>query len=212
MGKNEKQRQSYYQTVARFLFDLRGVPFFLSPREILVLEMWEEKGIPLDVILDGIKLAYESFRKRPGGRKKLTLVYCERKVLQSFEQYQERKVGQRRNVFKQEEKVLRLQQAVLAFREKIPAEISSIRKLFHQVAEELARGTWDEQRLEKYDHEVEMLLLDLTLPPERKAVATAIKKEYQIQDRDELERLVRIKWLKDIRDRYKIPHLSLFYY
>jgi hypothetical protein len=212
MGKNERRRQQYYQTIARFLFELRGTPFFLSPREIEALETWEENEIPLDVVLDGIKLAYESFRKKPGGRKKLTLVFCERKVLQSFEQYQERRVGQRRDVFDQKEKAAQLQRAVSAFLDNIPTAADCLEEIYGQVAAELAQGAWDENRLEDYERQAESLLLDLTSPRERKAIAAEIVKEHQVLDREELERLVRIKWLKDFRDRHKIPHLSLFYY
>ena len=212
MGKNEKARQVYYQTIARYLFELRGAPFFLSPREMEALGRWEEKGIPLEAILDGLKLAYERFRKKPGGRKKLTLVFCEPQVLQSFDQHQERRVGTRRSVFSQDEKFSRLQHVVTEFLDAFPDEIRSLHDLFLQVAAELAGGDCNEERLEQYDLKVEDLLLDFASSQEKEASASELKAEYPVQDREELERLVRIKLVKNFRDRYKIPHLSLFYY
>ncbi len=212
MGKNEKARQVYYQTIARYLFELRGAPFFLSPREMEAVGKWEERGIPLDAVLDGLKLAYERFRKKPGGRKKLTLVFCEPQVLQSFDQYQERRVGTRRSLFSQDEKLTRLQQGVTEFLDGFPDEIRGLHDLFLQVAAELARGDCNEERLEQYDLQVENSLLDFVSPLEKETIASELKAEYPVRDREELERLVRIKLVKSFRDRYKIPHLSLFYY
>jgi hypothetical protein len=211
-NKDGKARQVYYQTIARYLFELRGAPFFLSPREMEALGRWEERGIPLEAVLDGLKLAYERFRKKPGGRKKLTLVFCEPQVLQSFDQHQERRVGTRRNVFSQDEKLSRLRQVITEFLDGFPEEIDCLNDLFIHVAAELAKGDCDEERLELYDQQVEKLLLDFASRSEKETVAAELMAEHPVQDREELERLVRIKLLKNFRDRYKIPHLSLFYY
>jgi hypothetical protein len=212
MTKNKKARQTYYQSIARYLFELRGSPFFLSPREMETVEKWEATAIPLEVILDGIKLAYESFRKKPGRRNKLTLVFCERHVLQAYDLYQERRVGSQRKVFNQEEKQRRLQQAVSAFTGKIPDEVSILQDLFLRIEDELALGKWDEDRLEEYDRQVEHLLMSLISVPEKKASTEELRAEHDLQDPEELERLVRIKLIKKFRDRYEIPHLSLYYY
>ncbi len=211
-NRDGKARQVYYQTIARTLFEMRGAPFFLSPREMEAVGRWEERGIPLEVVLDGLKLAYERFRKRPGGRKKLTLVFCEPQVLQSFDQHQERRVGTRRNMFSQDEKLFRLHQVVTEFLDGFPDEIGCLHDLFLQVAAELARGDCDEERLEQYDRQVENSLLDFASRLEKEAIADELKTEHPVQDREELARLVRVKLLKNFRDRYKIPHLSLFYY
>jgi len=212
MQDKTKARQAYYQTIARHLFELRGSPFFLSPREMEALQTWDEKGIPLGVVLDGLKLAYEHFRKKPGERKKLTLVYCERQVLQAFDQHQERRVGEQRSVFSQDAKLAQLQLAVTEFMQTFPKEICSLHDLFLRAAEELVQGNWDEERFEQYDNQVENLLLDLVSAFEKAAVTAELRAEYPIQNPVELESLVRIKLLKNLRDRYKIPHLSLFYY
>jgi hypothetical protein len=43
-------------------------------------------------------------------------------------------------------------------------------------------------------------------------VKRGVLKDYEFKQAEEFERIFRIKLVKVLRDRYKIPYISLFYY
>jgi len=76
-----KEREQYYQSIARHLISLRGSPFYLSAREMEIIESWESQGIPLSTVLEGLKQGYAAFRVRKAGRgRKFSLLHCQKHV------------------------------------------------------------------------------------------------------------------------------------
>jgi hypothetical protein len=50
------------------------------------------------------------------------------------------------------------------------------------------------------------------LDEEKKRVKRRIAKDYEFKEEEEFERIFKIKLVKVLRDKYKIPYISLFYY
>lgn len=206
-------KSEYFQTIARILFSLRGAPFFVSSREMEVLETWFAQKIPLKVVLEGIKLAYEDSRRRPKKqRKKLSLNQCHGWVLQNFKQHEERKIGSQQRPIQPEDKINRLQKEIERFLAEMSKEVAGVKNIYAKIHEELAGGDWDEVRLERYEDQVESKLWELASAEQKQAFTDEIADNYKVQDLMEADRLVKIKWIKFVRDKYKIPHISLFYY
>jgi hypothetical protein len=208
-----KDRERYFQTIARHLFSLRGAPFVLSAREMEVVEAWEADGIPLGTVLEGMDRGYEDFRIRKGrtGRK-LTLTRCHPHVMKAFALLRDRGVGQERRAKTQDDKCREIRKAVEAFMEDIPSQVSELREIFASVLKNLASGKCDSESLEELDTGIETLLFGMASRHDHVRLSTEIAQEYDLADREEMSRLVRIKWVKSMRERYRVPHVSPFYY
>jgi len=90
----------YFQTIARKFIELRGTPFFLSSNELSLIEKWEAAGIPLRVVIEGIKSSFSRQRQNQekgavSRRRIRSLFFCDPDVKQAFTLYRERTVGRR---------------------------------------------------------------------------------------------------------------------
>ena len=69
-----------------------------------------------------------------------------------------------------------------------------------------------EEDLEKAENEIEALLVKQASSAEREATAKAVRDEFPEAKGREFQRIFRIKLIKYMRDKYKIPHLALYFY
>jgi hypothetical protein len=203
----------YYQIITRFFLEQRGAPFFLSSTEIDVLAGWEKAGVPVRVVLEGLRLCFERYRKKPGGRGKVfSLVFCRPFVDQAFEAFQERRVGGERRPIRDKQKRLKLAGEVERFLADCPDELSDIKLIYSRAQRMISRGEAEEERLEGLEQRVEALLCQKVSAAERKKIQEKIRFEYRGQTSEELKRIVELKLVKHSREKYRIPHLSLYYY
>jgi len=210
--KNEK-RSRYFQSIARHFLKLRGAPFFLSSKELDLIETWEKMKIPLQVVLEGIDRAFEKDRlKRVRKRKILSLAFCNLQVLKAFEQFKDRRVGTKNKVVGKEEKKKKAKAEVKRFLENIPCEIDYLREIFSQVLRLLSLNNIDEEELEQKEREIEALLFEKSLDPEKEEVKKEILAEYEFVEEEEFQRVFKLRLLKHLREVYKIPYVSLYYY
>lgn len=208
-----KDRERYYQSIARLLFSFRGSPFVLSSREMEIVEAWEADGIPLATVLEGMRQGYDAFR-RGGMRKgrKLTLVFCHPHVLKAYALLRDRGVGRGEQKVTQEDKCREIGNAVEAFLAELPAPVQDLRDVFAGLQKELICGPCVPERLERLDESIEVQLFHMASQADLARLDREIRDEHGIKNRKELSRLVRIKWVKSLRERYGIPHVSPFYY
>lgn len=210
---SHSDKSQYYQTAARYLFDCRGAPFFLSPAEFAVLNKWASMGIPQRIVLEGIKNAFNRIRSKSfQGKKRFKLNHCEYEVLEAFKQYRNRKIGDHDNFLHKDESIINLKGEVVRFLEQIPREIYELKKIFLQAQEILRQKYIDEELLEKADSEVESILLAHGTNREKERILEGIKSEHKEKKEREVKEIFRVKWIKYLRKKYKIPYLSVFYY
>jgi len=68
---------AYYQTVEEVFVSLRGDPLFLANPDWLLVREWREAGIPLRIVLRGIRDALDAHAHSWGRRRKVKgLAYC----------------------------------------------------------------------------------------------------------------------------------------
>jgi hypothetical protein len=211
--RKDKQRSEYYQSIARYFFKQRGAPFFLSSTELDLVEKWERMEIPLSVVLEGIKRAFDNYMRKPGRKTKIqTLTYCENQVLNAFDQYRDRRVGGERKRSERTEKRNRAKAEIKKFLDTLPDQIGYLKDAFSRAQRLLSHSHVDEEELERIEGEVEALIREHSSEEERERVKTDVRSEYKIEEGEEFLRILRIKLVKALRDRYKIPYISLFYY
>jgi len=209
----EKDKEQYFRLISRRFLSLRGAPFFLSSKELDQIENWLQIGIPLRIVLEGIQFAYEDFRKKPVRRgRKLYLVFCNAMVLKSFKQYKDRKVGLKQKVDNKDDKKETVKIEAEAFLEKMPDDVAYLKGAYFEAVKELSREKFNENKLELYEEKIEELLL-MNAPQEEKDNAEEYaRRELKILDARELGRVIDLKIIKSMRDKYKIPYVSLYYY
>jgi hypothetical protein len=210
----EDQKQSlYFQKIARHFLAWRGAPFFLSARDLALISAWEEEGLTLPVVLEGIDKAFENHRlRRTKADKILSLSFCNGQVSKAFEQFRDRKVGGGRKTVSREDKRRRLQTEIERFLARLPDEVLFLEGLFHEARQKLAGPDFAEEEMEVLDEKVEGLLLARAGQDDKDKVKKEILAEGRRLAGDELTRVRDIKVVRDLRERFKIPHLSIFYY
>lgn len=212
-GAEGKRRSQYFQIIARHFFSWRGAPFFLSSKELGLIAQWEQAAIPLRVVLEGMRRAYEKVRLRKGkGSKILSLSYCDFQVIKAFEQYKERRVGGRRIVTERKEKRNMAKAEVNKFIKTIPPPIYFLKDIYLLAQRVLSKADFKEEELERIEEEIEVLLFKNSSSEEKEKMRKEVIIKYNFRDEQELSSIWRIKLVKHLRDKYKIPYISLFYY
>lgn len=210
--KNENRSQ-YFQSIARHFLKLRGSPFFLSSKELHIIETWEKIKIPLQVVLEGVDRAFEkNSLKRARKGKILSLVFCNLQVLRAFEQFRDRRVGSKNNGVGQEKKREKAVAEVKRFLENTPLEVDYLREVFVLVLRRLSCRNINEEELEQREREIEELLFDKASDIEKDEIRREILAEYEFAEKEEFQRVFKLRLLKHLREMYKIPYVSLYYY
>lgn len=212
MEKIKDKTSLYFQTIAGFFLEQRGSPFFLSSKELDVIAAWEEMKIPVQVVLEGIRDCVAYHRTRPGRRNKIhSLVFCRPFVIRAFGDYKERKVGSGRKSSQEMDKKMKLKKAVERFLDSCPEEIRDISEVFSRVKEMLS-GEVDEKNLETLEHQLERLLVKKTSDSVIERIRKEVIKEFEDRKEQEHIRILELKIIKYMREKHKIPHISLYYY
>ncbi|MGD2246512.1 MAG: hypothetical protein PVI11_08205 [Candidatus Aminicenantes bacterium] len=213
MKRKNNQRSEYYQSIARYFFKQRGAPFFLSSADLDLVEKWEKMEIPLPVVLEGVKRAFDNYRRKPGRKTRIqTLAYCENQVLKAFDQHRDRRVGRERKRMVRTEKKNRARDEIKKFLSTLPDQIGYLKDAYSRAQRLFSHSHVDEEELERIEGEVEELIWEQSLEEERERIKADVRAEYKIEEGEEFLRILRIKLVKALRDRYKIPYISLFYY
>jgi hypothetical protein len=78
---------NYFTEIEECFQRCRGTRILLSPLDWALIETWKEAGIPLEAVLLGVERAFEKFKKRPKGLRKVnSLAYCSQLVLKAAEE------------------------------------------------------------------------------------------------------------------------------
>jgi biotin-(acetyl-CoA carboxylase) ligase len=90
----------YYEEVESYFVARRGSPLFITPGEWDLVWRWEQAGIPLAVVKEGIDRVFERPRTSLKPRR---LGYCRQTVEAAFRRYQESSLGKRAAAAEEEE-------------------------------------------------------------------------------------------------------------
>lgn len=206
------KRSLYFQTIARDFFERRGAPFFLSAKELSQIEEWEKEGIPLRIVREGIASSFSSRTiRRGGGRGKIfTLTFCAPSVQKAFAMYKERTVGKEQRKRNIEDKKKAVGRAVARFVKDIPPQVLWLEAAFLRVIDALP--VCSDEDLEKMEEDVESLLFLKAAPEDKEEAWRAVAREFPAAGTEEAGRLMRIKLIKLLREKYRIPHIAPFHY
>jgi len=85
----------YFARIEEVFFKYRRQGTILSPKNWLVAEKWEQMGIPLHIVCNGIKKACRQFRSshKEGVERLDFLTYCEPEILRLWKEYRKALLG-----------------------------------------------------------------------------------------------------------------------
>jgi hypothetical protein len=208
-----KNKSFYFQEIARTFLGLRGAPFVLSSRDMVTISSWEEKGIPLRIVLEGMERAFESYRKRAaGGRKMSSLTFCENEILKAHAEYKDRGIGRAEKGESREDKRKRIKAEVQRFLKSLSPETDFLGEVYREALAVLGRKEAPEDALERLDARSEELISQHADVPVRAEIEKRVRADYAGRPAEELRRICLIELVKRWRKKYRVPYLSYFYY
>jgi hypothetical protein len=211
--KTKRKRDRYFQEIAYFFLHERGAPFFLSSKDLDLISTWEKMGIPLKVVLEGVKRTFENQRIRPRLRGKIhSLAFCKLQVIKAFEQYKERKIGIHTRKYDRDEKRRKIKEEVQKFLSDIPLTLSYLEDIYARALKILSRKELKEEELEQIEEEIEELLFRHSPEKDKELARKEILEKYSARGGEEFHSIVKLKLVKYLREKYRIPYISLFYY
>jgi hypothetical protein len=214
MNRSGRTRQSrYFQEISQSFLDLRGAPFILSSKDIMMIATWKETGIPLRIVLEGIRRAFEKYRQRHAGSRKIfSLSFCQAEVERAFTEFRDRGVGRERLRVSRSEKAGKARKEIERFLRAVPPEAGYLTDVFLQALASLSRRTRREEEVEKLEEKVDELILRQASAEDRDAARRQVEAEFAGRSRQERERILGLQLVKRAREKHRIPRISLFYY
>jgi len=204
----------YFQTIAKKFFDLRGAPFFLSSNELTLVEKWEAAGIPLRIVIEGIKASFSVRRRKLGGvgqrRRIRSLSYCEPYVKEAFSLYKERTVGRKSTLAVKKDKKKEVRAAVAQFLKAVPQQVKWLEAPFVHVKGILPDCS--EEDLERAEEDIEGLLISLSSSEDKKEAKKEAAAAFPDTEQEDFQRIFHVMLIKFMRGKYKIPHVAPFLY
>jgi hypothetical protein len=232
---------NYFTEIEETFIRRRGKNLLLSPLDWALIESWQEREVPLHIILRGIEKVFDLIDKQPNRKRSVkSLFYCKEEIEAQFSEWLESQVGAGETVSSSEFQVssssgetnsakseLFSDEAIERHLELAAIDLETARenaagdlletleRVINRLAElKESRLSAEklEESLEKMDALVDESLLKTT---ETENLQKEIKKQlgaYQNKmESDVFKRTVDLMMLKKLREQAKIPRLSLFY-
>jgi hypothetical protein len=92
-----------------------------------------------------------------------------------------------------------------------PDTIPDLQEVFSRVLGLISQGA-DDEVFEDLENEVEALFVGMTSEAEREQLRNEVMVEFGDKNAKEQERIQDLKLIKHVREKYAIPHISLYYY
>jgi hypothetical protein len=157
--------------------------------------------------------AFANYRKggRPAGA--LTLAFCEYQVGKALAARAERKAGGTRKAASRDAKGDRLRAEIRRFLDEVPPGLEALAAGPFAKAMDVLGGTGaGENDLETLDDEVDEALWRLAPDGEKAGVLKDVRAGLSGKRGLDPEEVARTTVVKTMRDRHKVPYLSLYYY
>ena len=85
---------NYYTEIEETFVRRRGKNLFLSPLDWAMIETWQERGIPLHVVIRSIESVFDVFDKQPPGTRSIkSLLYCREEIEVQYKEWSSAQTG-----------------------------------------------------------------------------------------------------------------------
>jgi len=216
---------NYFTEIEDTFVRRRGKHLLLSPIDWAMIEGWQERGIPLHIVIRAIESVFDGYDKNPGPRSIKGLLYCREEVEAQFLEWTSMQAGKEKSkegsVEFSPEKIVehidsvieqlgRSQNPELA--EDIERAIARLKQLAIDHSNDLETADRSLSDIENFLEDALLTKLDQSrLKEVEKDVASQLKPYKSQMDAEAYKQTSRVMMLKRLRDEEGIPRLSLFY-
>ncbi len=218
---------NYFTEIEETFVRRRGKHLFLSPLDWALIEVWQDRGIPLHIVIRSIESVFDVFDKQPVGTRTIkSLFYCREEIEAQYNEWLASQVGKsdesvgENEQFSTETVAAHIEKSINALKkvsmdglqEDLVRAISRLEELTASIGE-------DFETVDKTLDDIERLLDRAILTNWEPVHLKTIKKEIGIQLREykaEMEaenykNTFDLMLLKRLREEAGIPRLGLFY-
>jgi len=226
---------NYFTEIEETFIRRRGKNLLLSPLDWALIESWQEREVPLSVVLRGIERVFDTIDKQPNRKRSVkSLLYCKEEIEAQFAEWLESQVGAgsgqqsavsgansgKNELFSREAIEAHLENVSQDLSETLQAAANGdLRETLERVLNRLGEvgGNYEtaeklEETLEKLDALIDESLLKTSDTAHLKAETEKNLASYRGKMEAEVfQRTYDLMILKKLREQAKIPRLSLFY-
>jgi predicted ribosome quality control (RQC) complex YloA/Tae2 family protein len=225
---------NYFSEIEETFNRRRGKYLFLSPLDWALIESWQEKGVPLHIVVRGIEKVFDGFDAKPNRRRTVkSLTYCQEEIEAQYDEWLERQIGKNSaeensqpnaetNLFAGDAVREHLRRVAQELNEAAQAANRGLRETLEKISAriaELEKNYADAETLENSLSDLEKMIderlietADETELAQIKAQAEKNLAQYRGKmDGEVFERTFDLMVLKSLRENAGIPRLSLFY-
>lgn len=220
---------NYFTEIEDTFVRRRGRNLFLSPLDWALIEAWQERGIPLHIVIRSIESVFDVFDKQPVGTRTIkSLFYCREEIEAQYAEWTTARTGSSETLPDANEPTPFSTEAIRTHIENAIADLNAIP--LEAMREELSRAVNRLEELsanlvdtpEKVDStlaDVEKLLERSMLSNWNKPHLKILEKEITTQLRsyksdmepDAYKNTFNLMLMKRLREEAGIPRLGLFY-
>ncbi len=222
---------SYFSEIEDTFIRRRGKNLFLSPLDWALIEAWQERDVPLHIVLRAIEKVFDNFEKSKKKRTVKSLAFCSEEIEAQYEEWLETQVGKNGDretaapddpMFSRETMAEHLENLEHTLKNiKTSADVwlaETLIRVLHRLSE-LKNNFTEAETLENDLTQLEKLLDESLLENagnenfgKLKAETQKELNQYQKQMETEVyQRTFDLLLLKKLRSERGIPRLSLFY-
>jgi hypothetical protein len=219
---------NYFTEIEETFVRRRGKNLFLSPLDWALMEMWQERGIPLHIVLRSIESVFDVFDQQPAGTRTIkSLFYCKEEIEAQYREWCASQAGKaadetdtietgitsdvvaahivnaiedlkNNGVVELREDIERAVRRLHEMQENMPADHETIDKTLGDI-----EGILDRAMLTKWPAE--------HLTSLKKEIAAQLKAYKAEMDSESYRTTYELMLLKRLREEAGVPRLSLFY-
>jgi hypothetical protein len=228
---------NYFSEIEETFNRRRGKYLFLSPLDWALIEAWQQRGVPLHIILRGIEKVFDGVDSQPKRRRTVkSLMYCREEIEAQYEEWLERQVGKsatngdgeaaeierESSLFSDENIKAHLENAARQLQQAQAKATGELREVLMRASNRLAeleKDYNDAESLEQSLGDLEQLIDAALLETADEKTLASLKAETEKQmaqyrgkmEKEVFERTFDLMLLKTLREAAEIPRLSLFY-
>jgi len=219
---------NYFTEIEDTFVRRRGKNLLLSPLDWALIESWQERGLPLHVVLRGIESVFDAYDKQPNQNRSIkSLFYCREEVEAQYVEWAAGQAGKSNGEtssfagdHSRDDVVKFIDDAIVKLKQSnIPALKEDFERA-NSLLSELRDGVGDDlEQIEKSLFEIEKFIdraLLTNSDPEhlknsKKEITRQLKTYKSSMEEDVYKKTFELMLLKKLREDDGVPRLSLFY-
>ncbi|MCA1589887.1 MAG: hypothetical protein LC734_05740 [Acidobacteria bacterium] len=217
---------NYYTEIEEVFVRRRGKHLLLSPIDWAMIEGWQERGIPLHIVIRGIESVFDGFDKNPGPRTIKGLLYCREEIEAQFAEWQSMQAGKSagensaEHAFDTESIRLHIDRAIANLSASPNAKLrDDFGRAATRLAELKTNLTQDFEIVDKSLCDIENFLDHALLTKQDSEHLERIEREITAElraykssmEKEIYDQTHKLMLLKRLREHEEIPRLGLFY-